>query len=96
MSIMIKINERFKRYSVVGESDIYRKFSEQFDKLFNAKEIAENDEEFEKFYVEDRDFEEQIDAFRKSQTNMAKFCVGYTGTTLSAGINGLNSFLSSI
>ena len=76
---MIKINERFKRYSVVGESDIYRKFSEQFDKLFNAKEIAENDEEFEKFYVEDRDFEEQIDAFRKSQTNMAKFCVGYTG-----------------
>lgn len=79
MSIMIKINERFERYSVIGESDIYRKFSEQFEKLFNADEIAENDDEFEKFYVHDYDFEQQLDSFRNSQTNMVKFCVGYTG-----------------
>ncbi len=79
MSIMVKINERFQRYSVIGESDIYRKFSEQFDQLFNADETAENDEEFKAFYVSDNDFEKQIDSFRNSQINMAKFCVGYTG-----------------
>lgn len=79
MSIMIKINERFKRYSVVGESDIYRKFSEQFDELFNADENAQNNDEFEEFYVSDSDFEKQIESFRTSRTNMVKFCVGYTG-----------------
>lgn len=77
--VTIKINERFSRYLGIGESDIYRKFSEQFDNLFNAGEVAKNKEEFEELYVPDEDFESQIERFRNSQTNMAKFCVGYTG-----------------
>lgn len=79
MSIMIKINEKFNRYIGVGESDIYRKFNEQFDNLFNAEEVAKDKDEFEEIYVSDNDFESQIERFRNSQTNMVKFCVGYTG-----------------
>lgn len=79
MSIMKKINERFERNMSLGESDIYRKFSEQFENLFNAEEVANDKEEFESIYVEDGNFETQIKEFRNSETSMAKFCVGYTG-----------------
>lgn len=40
MSDMFKINKNVKRNFEIGESDIYRKFSEQFDNLFNAEEVA--------------------------------------------------------
>lgn len=86
MSTMIKINSRFERNENIGESDIYRKFSEQFDNLFNADELAKNSKEFEDIYVSDIDFEDQIKRFRNSETNMAKFCVGYTGIGKSTSI----------
>lgn len=79
MNRMIKINNRFERICELGENDIYRKFSEQFDNLFNADEIAKNKEEFESMYINDRDFEFQIKNFKGSVIHMAKFCVGYTG-----------------
>lgn len=84
--IMKKINERFVRNMNLGESDIYRKFSEQFDNLFNAEEVAKNKEEFENIYVSDSDFEKQIEEFRHSEISMAKFCVGYTGIGKSSTI----------
>ena len=31
IGVFVKINERFNRYDKIGESDIYRKFKEQFD-----------------------------------------------------------------
>lgn len=76
---MKKINNRIKRNKNIGESDVYRKFSGQFDKLFNADEIAKNDEEFEEIYVPDPEFENQINEFLKIDMNMVKYCVGYTG-----------------
>lgn len=76
---MLKINNRFKRKIELGESDIYRKFSEQFDNLFNSDEVAKNKTEFENMYIPDSEFETQIDNFRNSLTHMVKFCVGYTG-----------------
>lgn len=79
MSKMIKINERFKRNQELGENDIYRKFSDQFDNLFNAEEVARNKEEFEQLYVNDHDFEYQVERFRRASSHMVKFCVGYTG-----------------
>ena len=79
MSIMVKINDKFLRYLGVGESDIYRKFSEQFDNLFNAEEVAKDEDEFEEMYVSDDDFEDQIEQFRTSKKDIVKFCVGYTG-----------------
>ena len=36
MGIMLKINEKYLRCLKVGASDVYRKFSPQFDSLFNA------------------------------------------------------------
>lgn len=74
-----KINERFKYKTQVGASDIYRKFKIQFDALFNTGEVAKTKEEFEKVYVHDGIFEQKIEDFRKSISNMASFCVGYTG-----------------
>lgn len=79
MRNMLKINERIERNGSVGESDIYRKFSIEFDDLFNAKDEIKNKEEFEKLYVSDIEFEKQIHSFRNSNKSMAKFCVGYTG-----------------
>ncbi len=79
MSDMFKINKNVKRNFEIGESDIYRKFSEQFDNLFNAEEVAKDEKEFEEIYVADEDFENQIKVFRNSYTDMIKFCVGYTG-----------------
>lgn len=86
MSLMIKINNGFSRNYNCGESDIYRKFSKQFDNLFNSEEMAKNDAEFEEIYVHDIDFESQIERFRTSHTHMAKFCVGYTGIGKSTSI----------
>ena len=79
MAEMKKINMRIKRNKNIGENDIYRKFSEQFDKLFNADEIAKNDDEFEEIYVPDYEFENQIRDFLNIDMNMVKYCVGYTG-----------------
>lgn len=79
MRTIKKINSRFERYMVIGESDIYRKFSKQFDCLLDAREVSKDKESFDKIYVSDYDFEIQLESFRTSETNMAKFCVGYTG-----------------
>ncbi len=85
MSDMRKINEE-ERNKKIGESDIYRKFSEQFDKMFDADETAQSDEEFDEMYVHDYDFESQLERFKETETNMAKFCVGYTGIGKTTGI----------
>ena len=74
-----RINNRFDRNRNLGESDIYRKFTKQFLQLFDVQEILKNNEEFESVYVNDNDFETQIERFRNSITNMTKFCAGYTG-----------------
>lgn len=74
-----KINDRFEHIDRIGASDIYRKFKLQFEAMFNPKEIARNKVEFEKIYVNDRDFEEKLEFFRNSIRSMATFCVGYTG-----------------
>lgn len=74
-----KINERFVYNDKIGASDIYRKFKVQFDALFNPNEIAKTDEEFEKIYVHDLDFENALNDFRESMGCLAAFCVGYTG-----------------
>lgn len=79
MANMYKINRNTKRNFEIGESDIYRKFSEQFDNLFNSEEMAKDEKEFEEIYVMDKDFEDQIEVFRNSYIDMVKFCVGYTG-----------------
>lgn len=76
---VLRINDGFKHINKIGASDIYRKFKMQFDALFNPKEIAKSKEEFEKIYVHDKDFEDEIEEFRKSVGSMAAFCVGYTG-----------------
>lgn len=86
MSNMRKINDGVERNKNLGESDIYRKFSEQFEKLFDADEIARDDEEFEEIYVHDYDFEEQLNRFINSKTDVVKFCVGYTGIGKTTGI----------
>jgi hypothetical protein len=83
---MKKINDGIERNRSLGESDIYRKFSEQFDKLFDAGEIAKDDIEFEKLYIHDNDFEEQINRFKASESDVVKFCVGYTGIGKTTGI----------
>lgn len=61
------------------KSDIYRKFQFQFSNLFNTSEIAKNNDDFEKMYVPDREFECEIDNFLQSINSTARFCVGYTG-----------------
>lgn len=86
MSDMRKINEGVERNKNLGESDIYRKFSEQFEQLFNADEIAKDDKEFEEIYVHDYDFEGQLKRFKESKTDVVKFCVGYTGIGKTTGI----------
>lgn len=79
MSEMEKINERFVYNDKIGANDIYRKFKIQFDALFNPNEIAKSDDAFEKIYVHDNDFENDLNKFRKSVGCLAAFCVGYTG-----------------
>lgn len=79
MSDMKKINEGYDRNYIIGSSDIYRKFGDQFDKLFDAKEVAKDKKEFEKMYVHDKNFEKQLWNFRKFPNSITKFCVGYTG-----------------
>lgn len=61
------------------ESDIYRKFKYQFDNLFNADEVPQNDEEFEEMYVHDEVFEKELYSFLQMFSSSMKFCVGYTG-----------------
>ena len=63
----------------ISSNDIYRKFSSQFDKLFNGDEVAQTDEEFSQLYVHDNDFENSLNAFRTSSDTIARFVVGYTG-----------------
>lgn len=86
MGIMLKINEKYLRCLKVGASDVYRKFSPQFDSLFNAQEVARNDEEFERMYVKDADFEQQLEEFRNSHADLVRFSVGYTGIGKSTSI----------
>lgn len=61
------------------ENDIYRKFKYQFDNLLNADETPQNDEEFEKMYVNNENFEKNFYDFLELYSNSMKFCVGYTG-----------------
>ncbi len=61
------------------ENDIYRKFKYQFDNLFNADEIPQNDREFEDMYVHDEQFEKELFDFLQMYSSSMKFCVGYTG-----------------
>lgn len=79
MSKRIRINDRFYRNTTKGENDIYRKFSEQFDNLFNSEEMAQNDDDFNAVYVNDTEFETDVERFRSSKRNMVQFCVGYAG-----------------
>lgn len=79
MTNLKKINTNYEKRLLQPESDVYRKFSQQFDKLFNAEELAKNKEEFESIYVNDKDFERDLKNFFGSETNMEKFCIGYTG-----------------
>lgn len=68
------------------ENDIYRKFKYQFDNLFNADEIPQNDKEFEEMYVPDEDFEKELYSFLQMFSSSMKFCVGYTGIGKSTSI----------
>lgn len=86
MKHMDKINDGVNRNKDLGESDIYRKFSEQFEQLFDADEIAKNEQEFNETYVHDYDFEGQLQRFKEAKTDMAKFCVGYTGIGKTTGL----------
>lgn len=79
MSLMLKINENVERNKSLGENDIYRKFSKQFEKLFNPKDKIESKKDFDKVYVEDYDFEKEITNFIEAETHTIRFCVGYTG-----------------
>lgn len=79
MSLMKKINEGIERNKNLGENDIYRKFSRQFEKLFIARETPYTKEDFENMYVNDEEFEDEIMKFTKAETHTIRFCVGYTG-----------------
>lgn len=79
MKNMQKINESISRDNSRGNSDAYRKFKEQFDKLFRSDEIPINDEEFEELYVDDLETEREINEFRFQEMNDTNFFVGYTG-----------------
>lgn len=79
MTNLKKININYEKRSLQPENDVYRKFSSQFDKLFNAEEVAKDKEEFESIYVNDNEFEKDLNKFFCSETNMEKFCIGYTG-----------------
>ncbi len=66
-------------YNPKDMNDIYRKFQFQFSNMLNANEIARSLNDFEKIYIPDPMFEEQISIFMNSIGSMAQFCVGYTG-----------------
>ncbi|MDE6852455.1 MAG: hypothetical protein K2J67_08200 [Lachnospiraceae bacterium] len=59
MGRLIKINENIERNKNLGENDIYRKFSKQFEKTLNAKEGTKTKEDFESIYVEDIELEKR-------------------------------------
>lgn len=87
MSRMRRINDKeTHRTYKNGESDTYRKFKEQFEKMFDAGEIAKNDEEFEKLYVPDESFEKQCQEFKNAKQDRIVFCVGYTGIGKTTGL----------
>lgn len=73
-------------YTENEENDIYRKFKYQFDNLFNADEMPNNDKEFEEMYVHDEAFEKEFNEFLQLYSNSTKFCVGYTGIGKSTSI----------
>ncbi len=52
---------------------IYKRFRFQFDNLFNAGETAKNNTEFEKLYITDFEFEDQIDKILHSINSTAQF-----------------------
>lgn len=81
-----RICENYSRNTTIGENDIYRKFSREFEKMFHAGDTAIDKEDFERLYVQEPEFEKQIEAFRKSDVNLTKFCVGYTGIGKTTGI----------
>lgn len=77
--MIYKINSLYSPNSVKGESDIYRKFSVEFESLFSPDDISKTDKEFDDVYVHDIDFENSMNSFLNSKISMARFCVGYTG-----------------
>lgn len=74
-----RICDHVNIYADSDENDIYRKFKYQFDNLLNADELPKNDIEFENMYVNDEDFEKELNEFLELYSNSMKFCVGYTG-----------------
>lgn len=74
-----KINNEYSQNSNLEKSDIYRKYTMQFQYLLNKWQIVKSNEEFEDIYVEDTEFESQIESFRKTVTDMVRFCVGPYG-----------------
>lgn len=81
-----RICDQVPNYGDKGESDLYRKFKYQFDNLLSADDIPTNEEDFERLYVSDSDFEEELTSFLSSVRNSTKFCVGYTGIGKSTSI----------
>lgn len=79
--------DRKEDTAVYAKNDIYRKFSKQFDKLFDAEETPKTFEELQEIYVNDEPFEADIEDFRNSFSNSIKYCVGYTGMGKSTSIN---------
>ena len=87
-----RINTRYEydkkdSSATYAKNDIYRKFSKQFDKLFDAEETPKTFEELQEIYVNDEPFEADIDDFRNSFSNSIKYCVGYTGMGKSTSIS---------
>lgn len=79
-------NENFNIPCSKDMNDLYRKFSYEFNNLFNANEIAKNTNEFNALYVSDLEFEAKINDFLTSIASTAGFCVGYTGIGKSTSI----------
>lgn len=69
----------FNDTKVEDKNEIYKKFAFQFSNLFNTGETAKNNEDFEKMYIADIEFEEAINNFLRSINSTAQFCIGYTG-----------------
>lgn len=80
-----------------SRSDIYRRFEFQFSNLFNSGEIAINNDDFNKMYIPDPEFESKIQSFLLSINSAAQFCVGYTGIGKTTSIRHcLNLGISSV
>lgn len=76
---VIKINQDYQRDYRIGQSDLYHTFQRQFDYLLDTRKTVKTSQEFEETYVNDDEFEAQIENFRNSATSLARFCTGYTG-----------------